>query len=210
MTEEDWLACTDPKRMLDYLRRKASDRKLRLFACDGCRRLWWLLRDKRSRTAVEVSEHYADGLVGPAELAAAAGDARRAADEAERARSRGWYAAWTAAMTAEEARAAAEWVAANAAFDAELLRDIFGNPFRPASLDPAWLTWSTGTVPKIAQAAYDERELPSGHLDTARLAILADALEEAGCDLPDLLGHLRGPGPHVRGCWAVDLLLGKE
>jgi hypothetical protein len=56
---------------------------------------------------------------------------------------------------------------------------------------------------------YDERELPSCHLDAARLAVLADMLEEAGCTDPLLLGHLRGPGPHLRGCWAVDLLLGK-
>jgi hypothetical protein len=188
----------------------ASQRKLRLFACAGCRRLWWLLHDKRSRTAVEVSERYAEGLVGSEELAAVAGDARQAADAAERARARGWYAARTATMTAAEARPAAEWVASNAAYDADLLRDIFGNLFRPVVLDPAWRTWNNGTVPKIAQAVYDRRELPSGHLDATRLAVLADALEETGCDQADLLDHLRGPGPHVRGCWAVDLLLGKS
>ena len=62
----------------------------------------------------------------------------------------------------------------------------------------------------LAQAAYDERELPSGTLDATRLAVLADALEEAGCPDRTILDHLRGPGPHVRGCWAVDLLLGKS
>jgi hypothetical protein len=62
----------------------------------------------------------------------------------------------------------------------------------------------------LAQALYEERELPSGHLDAARLAVLADMLEEAGCANPRLLGHLRGPGPHVRGCWAVDLVLGQS
>jgi hypothetical protein len=87
-----------------------------------------------------------------------------------------------------------------------LLRDVFGNPFRPAALDPAWLT---PTVTGIAIAAYQERILPSGELDRARLAVLADALEEAGCTDASVLSHLRGPGPHVRGCWAVDLLLGK-
>jgi hypothetical protein len=91
-----------------------------------------------------------------------------------------------------------------------LLRDILGNPFRPVTIDPALLTWRDATIPKLAQAAYDERELPSGHLDVKRLAILADALEEAGCTNEDVLSHLRGPGPHVRGCWVVDLLLGKE
>jgi hypothetical protein len=62
----------------------------------------------------------------------------------------------------------------------------------------------------LAQAAYDQRELPAGTLDPTRLAVLADALEEAGCDQADLLSHLRDPGPHVRGCWVIDLLLGKE
>jgi hypothetical protein len=89
---------------------------------------------------------------------------------------------------------------------ANLLRDLFGNPFRPVSLAPAWLT---PVVLKLAQAAYDNRLLASGLLDNSGLAILADALEEAGCDNADILSHLRGPGPHVRGCWAVDAILGK-
>ena len=88
-----------------------------------------------------------------------------------------------------------------------LFRDIFGNPFRPVAIFPAW---KSQTVVSLAQAAYEQRELPAGTLDVARLAVLADALEDAGCDQADLLGHLRGPGPHVRGCWAVDLLLGKS
>jgi hypothetical protein len=87
------------------------------------------------------------------------------------------------------------------------LRDSFGNPFRPVSLAPAWLT---PAVLNLAQAAYDNRVLPSGLLDNTGLAILADALEEAGCDSADFLSHLRGPGPHVRGCWAVDLILSKD
>jgi hypothetical protein len=77
------------------------------------------------------------------------------------------------------------------------------------AVDPAWLAWHDGAVVKLAEAVYEERELPSGHLDAGRLAILADMLEEAGCCDAGLLGHLRGPGPHVRGCFAVDLLLGK-
>jgi hypothetical protein len=91
-----------------------------------------------------------------------------------------------------------------------MLRDIFGNPFRPVSISPSILTWNDAIVVRLAQAAYEERHLPAGTLDTNRLAVLADALEEAGCTSEDILGHLRGPGPHVRGCWAVDLLLGKE
>lgn len=93
---------------------------------------------------------------------------------------------------------------------ADLVRDIFGNPLRPAlTVYPAWLTWQGGTVAKLAVAAYDERRLPEGTLDPARLAVLADALEDAGCADAELLAHLRGPVIHVRGCWAVDLLLGK-
>src|SRR5262245_41808404 len=65
-------------------------------------------------------------------------------------------------------------------------------------------------VLSISEAAYEERILPAGTLDPDRLAVLSDALEEAGCDNPDILSHLRGPGPHVRGCWVLDLLLEKE
>jgi hypothetical protein len=90
-------------------------------------------------------------------------------------------------------------VAQEKAAECCLLRDIYGNPFRRCSLDPAWLT---PTVRDLARGIYDERAFD-------RLAILADALEEADCTNDDILGHLRGPGPHVRGCWVVDLLLGK-
>jgi hypothetical protein len=87
-----------------------------------------------------------------------------------------------------------------------LIRDIFRNLFSPVSVNPAW---QTPTVLALAQAAYEERTLLPGTLDFARLAVLADALEEAGCDNADILNHLREKGPHVRGCWALDLLLGR-
>jgi hypothetical protein len=76
--------------------------------------------------------------------------------------------------------------------------------------DTAWLTWNGGIVPKLAAAIYEERELPQGTLDNTRLAVLADAPEEAGYTNGDILDHCRKPGTHVRGCWVVDLLLGKE
>jgi hypothetical protein len=202
MTEAQWLACTHPRSMLKFLEGRASERKLRLFSVACCRCLWPLLTDERSRRAVEVAERYADGEAPGEEMAAA----RAAATDT---------AAWAATDTAAGAAGAAwaAWVAASAAtWDpalVALLREVFGNPFRPASVDPAWLAWQGGTVPRLAQAAYDERELPSGHLDPARLAVLADALEEAGCSNADILGHLRGPAPHVRGCFPVDLLLGR-
>ena len=93
--------------------------------------------------------------------------------------------------------------AAEATAQTELIRHIVGNPFRPVSLNPAWLAWNDGTVPRITQAIYDDRAFD-------RMPILADALEDAGCQDQDILGHCRQPGEHVRGCWVVDLLLGKE
>jgi hypothetical protein len=89
------------------------------------------------------------------------------------------------------------------ATQADLIREVFGNPFKGAYLQPSWLGWNGGTVVQIAQAIYYERAFE-------QLPILADALEDAGCGDADLLAHCRGAGPHVRGCWAVDLLLGKQ
>ncbi|MBL8793522.1 MAG: hypothetical protein JNM56_06440 [Planctomycetia bacterium] len=80
------------------------------------------------------------------------------------------------------------------------MREVCGNPFRPVKVDPAWLT---STVVLLAQAIYDERAFD-------RLPILADALEDAGCDHADILNHCRSEGPHVRGCWALDLVLGRK
>jgi hypothetical protein len=97
-------------------------------------------------------------------------------------------------------------ILAGRACQAYLFWDIIGNPFRPIALNPAW---RTPTVVSLAQVVYDERILPSGELDLSRLAVLADALGEAGCTEADILAHYRQPGPHVRGCWVVDLLLGK-
>jgi hypothetical protein len=94
---------------------------------------------------------------------------------------------------------------------AQIARDILRNPFRPApALGAAWLNWRGGVVQELARAAYEERRLPKGALDPTLLAVLADALEDAGCTDAELLGHLRGPGPHVRGCWALDLVLSKS
>jgi hypothetical protein len=85
---------------------------------------------------------------------------------------------------------------------AERFRCLCGNPFRPVDLDPAWLTWNGGCVRDLAAAIYRDRAFD-------RLPILADALEDAGCVNADLLTHLRGPGPHVLGCWALDLITGR-
>jgi hypothetical protein len=80
---------------------------------------------------------------------------------------------------------------------------LFGNPFRPAALDPAWLAWNDGSVRKMAEAIYEEGRFGD-------LPILADAPEDAGCADADVLAHCRAPGEHVRGCWVVDLLAGLQ
>lgn len=105
-------------------------------------------------------------------------------------------------MAADTVIAAAE--GAERAYHSHLLKDLVGNPFRPTSITPEL---RTRTIRALAQAAYEERILPSGELDAVRLAVLADALEDAGCTNPDILDHLRGAGPHVRGCFVVDSCL---
>jgi hypothetical protein len=99
---------------------------------------------------------------------------------------------------------------AESRMQADVLREITGNPFRAVSAERAWLAWNSGCVVKLAEAISQERELPTGLLDNSRLAILADALEDADCANLDILGHCREQGrSHVRGCWVIDLLLGK-
>jgi hypothetical protein len=289
MTEQEWMACPDLGRMLEFLRGKASDRKLRLFTVACCRTIWPLLQDERSRKAVEATERFAEGEAGLADLEAAANEAAAAAidaqefeaehagldtmarkhaaaaarqlvegvlvelrvtpaeaarlaacvDEDERIVAeatadpgvlkrydlggiettlhevREWAAtSWAEYRAAREASTLAAEEAVSAAFlgrcaasheaasesQASLLRDILGNPFRPVTLDTAWLT---PTVTALARSVYEDRNFTD-------LPILADALEENGCTSQELLDHLRGPGPHVLGCWPLDLLLGKS
>jgi hypothetical protein len=218
MKQAEWLACTDPRAMIQSLGNKTSGRKLRLFACACVRRVWHLLGDERSRIAVEVGEQYADRLVSWEEVIKVEG----AADEVVR---QNWdqsvesAAAHAAALTAVlwapvtwVATETASWVARygesvqseEQRSQATILRDLFGpHPFRHQQLDSSVLAWRDGTVTKLAQAIYEERAFD-------RLPILADALEDAGCTNADILTHCRQPGEHVRGCWVVDLLLGKN
>jgi hypothetical protein len=81
-----------------------------------------------------------------------------------------------------------------------VLKEIFGNPFRPVTFDP---TWRTPEVMDLARGIYEDRAFD-------RLPVLADALEESGCQDAEILDHCRGPGLHARGCWAIDLILGKS
>ena len=225
MTEQEWLAGTDPRKMLEFLRGKASNRKVRLFEVACCRRIWRLLPDDDCRQAVLVAERFADGNATDRERRAVrklvatikeSGDlasinARGAAFDANEKTAGKKFGFGSAAVAAAEGRGAVNRyrrrLRAEEKAQAALLRCIFGNPFRPICIAPAW---QTPQAVALAQAAYEQRERPAGTLDATRLAVLADALEDAGCDQADLVAHLRGPGSHVRDCWAVDLILGKQ
>jgi hypothetical protein len=216
--------------MLGFLNSRASDRKLRLFACACCRLLWGKLADARCRSAVEIAEGFADGLVtarrrGRA-FTAARETTRHVGAPAQNACHAAAYSAHADPVTA------ARGASANALYArgrwavgpngpvlrrwgggplCSLLRDIFGPlPDRVPRIDPAWLAWDGGTGRRLAESIYEGRSLPAGTLDSQRLAVLADALEEAGYADAVVLGHLRSDTPHVRGCFALDALLGRS
>ncbi len=218
MTDAEWTACDNSERMLEFLRGQVNGRKIRLFGCACCRRIWRRLTDERSRKAVEAAELYADGFIAHADLKQAWAEASGAIQGSLVTHSGQSIATVAARSAADPARASiAEAVAlaaragvysqqhfeAEKAAQAAFLRDLLGNPFRPANIDLSWLAWNDGAIPKMAQSIYDGRSFDL-------LPLLADALEDAGCTDAAILGHCRGGGIHVRGCWVVDLLLGKE
>jgi hypothetical protein len=200
-TESDWLSGTDADLLLQFARRHASDRKMWLF-CYACSRLAL----ERTLAAVDAAE-------------------RSPADEGLRAKA--YRAAWFVDDVkgflnggsddrAHQGKLTPAGIAsviwgpstrdvdeAAVAEQAALLRDVVGNPFRPVKLRPALLKWNGGTIPKLAQAIDEGRTF-------ADLPVLADALEEAGCGDESVLAHCRGAGPHVRGCWVIDLILGRK
>jgi hypothetical protein len=232
VNETDWDSCTDPQVMLAFLRHngKLSERKARLFAVACCRRIWSRIPAGYSRQAVETSERYADGEVSFEELEAAflAADrvhsrgswqldtldaARLAAHPETRGLADETAAAAAAAMASGASGVQDYWqrYASERACQFDLLRDLLGPlPFRPLTLPPSVRTWNDGLLQRLAEAAYEHLLLPSGQLDPERLGVLADALEEAGADA-EMVEHLRQPRAlHVRGCWALDLALGRS
>jgi hypothetical protein len=228
MNEVEWLTCNDPGEMLEFLRGKASNRKIRLFQVACCRRIWSLLPDDSCREAVLVAERYADGNATDRERRAIRNkiahyaetdnlvviNARAAAFDANEktvlkrpvpflgvAAVIGFVANPTDERGSAEYRSAYQ---AEQKTEACLIRCIFGNPFRlQFTLNHSVLAWNDKTVVGLAQTMYDERVFD-------RMPILADALEEAGCTNLDILDHCRQPGEHTRGCWVVDLILGKD
>jgi hypothetical protein len=223
MNEQRRLACIELLRMLQQLRGSSSDRRFRLFACACCRRIWDLLPDPANRGLVSAVEDHPDGSFHDPEVYAAA-VASSAREHELRVHPAYWVAKYLGRgfykMTAADSALVVALKVASLVDKAEvemhagLVRDIFGSlPFRTARLDAAW---RTPLVQSLARAAYEGRVAPDPSrpgwltLDRNRLLVLADALEEAGCDDADILGHCRQPGPHVRGCWLVDLLTGRS
>jgi hypothetical protein len=221
VTEQEWLAGADPESMLAFLRERASARKFRLFACACCHRIRPLMGDERSWRAVLAAEAFADGRVPEQAFEDARWEATKVLDLME-VGTTALYAAEAACSACwddfptdgEEAFGAAQGAAGHCrraaglvgppavefALQASLGRCVFGNPFRPVALDPSCLT---PTVAALAAQMYETR-------DFSAMPVLADALQEAGCEDEQILGHCRGDGAHVRGCWVVDLVLGEE
>ena len=218
MTEQEWLECRDPEKMLEFLRGSAKtpenlERKLRLFGAACCRHIRLLLCDKRSRKAIEMAERFADGLVSGGALdrarrvAGSAGMLRAVEDS--RATS-AWMAplmitdrrfyGWDSVIATMRALEHAGVRVTERDFQCTAVKDIIGNPFRPITFDPAW---RTPTVVQLARSLYEERRFEE-------MPVLGDAVEEAGCQDAVVLGHCRGPGPHLRGCRLLDRLLRKE
>ncbi len=224
MTEGEWLTCTTPDPMLALIAGQASDRKMRLFACACCRRVWQWMTDPASRQAVEVAELFADGLAPPTMLQNADVDAWGAGlDPDGAATGPAGAASAAAAKAAGSAPASAAWSAAHApalaawkaappdagyeawgaardaaraleqAAQAALLREIVGNPYHP----PVAASWPTEVV-ALAQACYGGEE---------RRDELRTALTRAG--QAELAEHFGTPG-HPKGCWALDLILGRK
>ncbi len=230
MTESAWLSCRDPQPMLLDLPRPPTERKLRLLGCGCCRAVWDLFTDDRSRAAVEVVERFADGDATETEMWAAYRESSVARDLAvgpdstasRRHRSlAGRCTSWAAHVLTNvsphpnpvpvvqddliEALAQlqhAQWGRFRSvrASQVELVREVFGNPFRPVVFNPAW---RTDTVLALASQMYGSRQFGA-------MPILADALQDAGCENEAILAPCRQPSAHARGCWVADELLGRE
>jgi hypothetical protein len=208
MTEAELLKCEDAHDFLDSVSQRVSVRKIRLALCASLRSpdIWQVLSAPISRQAVETGEAFADGMVSIEEL----GRIRKRANAVARNGSRGMPpcspGAYLANYICSQDHTLTKYLYLPMGCikqlqpPADLLRDIFGNPFHPIAFVPKW---RSETAVALASAIYAERAFD-------RMPILADALEEAGCDHADVLSHCRGPGPHVRGCWVVDGVLGKE
>jgi hypothetical protein len=227
MTEAEWLAGDDPEAMFRFLAGRGGSRPWRLFACACLRELGHLLQDD-AREAFAVAQRFADRRADAAEVAAAHARAlasrrhlvsrsspRSRLDRRLSARMQGVAEALlqaTAPADDPEAQAVAvartllhadphepAWQARVGERTAWLLRDVFGDPFRVVDLAAGWLRGRGAQAVAVAGAIYEDQSFDE-------LPILADALEDADCPAAGLIRHCREPGPHGRGCWAVEAL----
>jgi hypothetical protein len=188
--------------MLDYHWMKKDPRRLRLLAA-ACVRLA-LPADPWIVEIIDVVERFADGQATRADFLAARKTVLGADPKVHRhagllGRHRGLTDDAMEGLTAaiEDARRLSK--REGKAAECGLIRCVFGNPYRPAAFDPSWLT---STVVAVARGIYDDRAFD-------RMLILADALQDAGCEDEAILMHCRSGGPHARGCWVIDRLLGQ-
>jgi hypothetical protein len=206
-TEQQWLDSIDPEAMARLLE-TGDARRWQLFACACCWRILPML-DEGSRQAVAIAERRAEGLASAKEVADARHLAALAMVAAWQPGKAPWHEFAAAAVhyalqsprsaRAYAARATGSGQDAEQRVQADLLRDIFGNPFRTARLDAAWRT------PTVLAIAADILH----HDAFSEMPVLGDALEDAGCIDADILAHARSDRPHVRGCWLVEGLLGR-
>lgn len=203
MTEAEWIVCIDPKRMLEHLRGRASDRKLLQFTAACARALGRAVGDPgASDEAAGAYERFADGEAPRADVVRSlmtAGMARLvyAGGPVVPAPPTAWTAYDSARVAAREVTV---WFESGASDACRLIRELVGNPFRPATVSADRLARHGVAVRSLARAI-------DADLAFHRLPELADALEHAGCSDPAVLAHARTPGGHVRGCWLVDALL---
>jgi hypothetical protein len=180
-----WLRSTKPFNMLSMIRSHASPRKLRLFAYAAACEEWEhdSLSTEYRAYLLQLMEYLARGEPLPDGITLPNRSEFNLHPEGQ-----------------DETMKAVLWAAPTGHHfsRAHLLRDIFSNPFRPVAFDP---NWRTSTVVSLARSMYESR-------DFSAMPILSDALQDAGCDHADILDHCRGSGPHVRGCWVVDVALG--
>ncbi len=181
------------------------DRALELFDCACGHRLWPSLHDA-CRAYLKAKERYAEGQTSREEMNELLPAASRALPALARALDPGPFTEtmhvlglhFAGLLLGDPGRRPDE-----GATQARLFREIFGYPFRTAPhMDPAWLTWNNDTPGRLARGIYEERAFDC-------LPLLADALEDAGCTDGEILDHFRRGGEHVRGCWALDLVLRK-
>jgi hypothetical protein len=219
VTASDWATSTDPQAMLSLLlKRGASERKVRLFAVALAREVADPPFDPVLTMALSAAERLADDRLSQVEEDRVRDQLNATARrlDAELGHARGWpkdiLATWLLVTSAFHPAPYIRrlWEPGGMLYlvisgptqprQPQLFRELFGNPFRPASFSPEWRTES---VVALARGIDQERAFE-------RMSVLADALEDAGCAVPDVLEHCRAAGPHWKGCWVVDLVLGKE